>query len=190
MAKYRLIVDLPTDRIVWFTTDLETALYTDKQSVQAEYEGELPEGMTVLNAWNYRLRNQRIEAPNPTAAQRVPLVEQNRTSIREFVQSKFNGLINARINQTPAQRLIEAEASQYVIGTSSPWLDFVARRDKLPNALAAALAVTAKRDADHEWLMQVETARTAMLERVEAAESSAELFSVRADVFSKVNELS
>ena len=57
MAHYRLLIDLATDRVIWYTEDLNAQLHTDEHSVQAEYVGDLPTDMTYANAWNFVYRN-------------------------------------------------------------------------------------------------------------------------------------
>jgi hypothetical protein len=54
MPKYKLTIDLATNQITHFTTDLTQSPQTENHLVQAIFEGELPPTMTLLNCTEFK----------------------------------------------------------------------------------------------------------------------------------------
>jgi aspartyl/asparaginyl beta-hydroxylase (cupin superfamily) len=65
VPKYRLIIDLTTSCIIYFTDDAAQPLHTDEHSTQISFDGELPAGMTHLNCAQFRWAERSIVPLTP-----------------------------------------------------------------------------------------------------------------------------
>jgi len=84
---YKLAVDLATDRVIWFTSDLEFDIQTDERSAVAWYQGALPAGMTASNCWDWVLRDQQLTRSSPKPV-RTTRLEQNREDALDWIRQQ------------------------------------------------------------------------------------------------------
>ncbi len=89
MPKYRLIIDLATDRVIYFTQDVEQNLFSDNNSVMASYDNELPPGMTQFNCRNFKFVNQQLINTVEQGTIPLPLLELNREALQLFADEEF-----------------------------------------------------------------------------------------------------
>jgi len=89
MPKLHLIIDLATNRVVYFTEDLDARLTTDEHTAIAVFEGDIPKGMNLHNCFNYRYVNKELSNTIKEPAPVESLLEQNRKSISKFVNEKI-----------------------------------------------------------------------------------------------------
>jgi hypothetical protein len=97
--KHKMIIDMTTDRIIWFSSDMEENAFPDGNSVILYHDGDLPEDMNRNNCWTFRYRNKKITKIENDTNKELPLIELNRTSIRDFVKKT---IFNKRQNNFPA----------------------------------------------------------------------------------------
>lgn len=65
-SRTKLVIDLATDRIIWFgTVDFPLDETHIDGAAIAFYDGELPAGMRANNCWSYRFIDQKIVRPQP-----------------------------------------------------------------------------------------------------------------------------
>lgn len=93
MSAYRLIIDIATNRIIYFTDDADKELFTDDYSALVSYNGELPAELSISNSWLYRFSNQQIVKPpaNPNAKS---LLDKNKASIKTMIQQRIAAKLN------------------------------------------------------------------------------------------------
>ena len=58
--KIRLILDLETQRVIYFTDDFEEELSLDESVVCYDYLDELPEKLKLTNCWNWKVENNKL----------------------------------------------------------------------------------------------------------------------------------
>jgi hypothetical protein len=97
--KHKMIIDMTTDRIIWFSSDMEENAFPDGNSVILYHDGDLPEDMNRNNCWTFRYRNKKITKIENDTNKELPLIELNRTSIRDFVKKT---IFNKRQSNFPA----------------------------------------------------------------------------------------
>lgn len=97
--KYKLVVDMTTDRIIWFSSNLNETVFSDDSSSIAFYEGDIPNEMNSNNCWKFRFKNQKIQIDKEPENEELPLLELNRKSLKEFVKKE---IYNKRRNNFPA----------------------------------------------------------------------------------------
>lgn len=84
----KLAVDLATDRVIWFTSDLDFDIQTDERSAIATYQGAIPRGMTASNCWNWIFRDQTLTRATPKPV-RVSRMEQNRADTLAWIRQQI-----------------------------------------------------------------------------------------------------
>lgn len=138
MPTYRLIVDLTTDRILYFTADPLIELATDLHSVKATYEGELPAGLTTTNCWSFVYRDRKIFHPTPSAPDAEPLLD----SLRSEALAVLAGVHSVKATQLfpPVSSTVILNAAHAVMagGADSEWLELLrVRPDQSQREIAA-----------------------------------------------------
>lgn len=106
MQKLRLVIDITTSRIIYFTNDVEQSLTCDEHCVLAEHTGPVPDNLLLTNSYNWRYVNKEfvntiIEQPT------ISLYDQNKTAlikhVNDNVQIKFDRLnkknLDLEVNQ-------------------------------------------------------------------------------------------
>lgn len=88
----RLIIDIATNRITYFTKDMNQQLTLNEHVTTRDWLEELPSDMTLSNCWNWNLigdkmTNTEYRAPAPV----VPLLEQNKNKVRQLLVQRING---------------------------------------------------------------------------------------------------
>lgn len=113
--RYRLIVDLPTDRVLWFTEASDLRIAPDEGSVIADYDGTLPEGMSTRNSWNYRFRDQQVTlADIPTEKAVKSVLQINQEEVEKFLRREIKSLtseLHATDFQAEIMRSLKREAA-------------------------------------------------------------------------------
>ncbi len=89
---HTLVIDIATDRIVYFTDDPVADLFTDEYSALATYDGVLPEELTNKNCWGFIYRNKKIISPPKQAANGVKTLEQNKEWLRDYLKKKIDSI--------------------------------------------------------------------------------------------------
>jgi hypothetical protein len=104
--KTRIILDISTNRIIFFTKDYNQTLIVDENTVLYDYTKPLPENLTISNCWNFRLNGQTIEE--------TKYVNQNlKESELSFNKKTFIKQINARLNEEIEKLIFELEYSEF-----------------------------------------------------------------------------
>lgn len=191
--KIRLLVDLATDRIIWYTSNLEEPIQNDDHSAIAEYDGDLPEGLTLENSWNYGFKNKEIKLLNVTQA-KPTLLESNRSSIRKLLVDKVNerrAKIKSSLRYDDYIELLtynDAYAYNGMNLNDLIWLKLEVKHRGLQPAQAAELIkfeVSSKRSV----LFATEDLYLEMDKRITDATTNDELFAVRTEVMDKMGKI-
>jgi macrodomain Ter protein organizer (MatP/YcbG family) len=85
-------MDLPTSRILFFTTDDSVELDPKDGAVLIYHEGPLPEKMTLANAWSYKYKNQKFIVPNEIKRKILTVVDKNRAEVLSHLQKEVTKL--------------------------------------------------------------------------------------------------
>lgn len=138
MPSYRLIVDLTTDRIIYFTDDASQSLTTDNHSVLATYVGDLPPGLYHNTCWSFIYRDKKIRTSTPKEPDAKPLLE----ALRSDTLAILAALHSSKVTQLfpPASSaVILSEAQKVLAGAmDSKWLELLrARPDQSQREIAA-----------------------------------------------------
>lgn len=196
MPRYRLVVDLATDRVVFFTDDPDQELHTDQYTALAEYEGQLPTGLEQRTSWNWRFRNQRFEntvkRPSP-----VSLLDQNRKSMLEFVDARVDGKLNALVPRPSRvfQHLLTLDAARLTLAQANRSTVRPSRFLTLYGLQQGLETEDTYKQADHFMqahneligkVIKLEELRIRFKKEVYAATDSPSLFKVRDAVFEEL----
>jgi hypothetical protein len=191
--KYRLLVDIATDRLIWYTTDLEAHIQNDEHSAIAEFEGTLPEGITLGNCWNYGFRNKEVILLNHPA-KKVSLLESNRTSIRKFLVDKINekrSSLTFNVRYADYVEMLTYNDSYCYNGTNLkdlPWLQLASKNSSLT---VEQLVEKIKFDFNikRQALYQTEELFLEMNEKITNAQTNDELFDIRTAIFERIGKI-
>jgi len=104
--KHKLAIDLSTDRVIWFTPDLDYDIQIDERSAVTLYDGPLPSDMTVTNCWGWVYRERQLVRSSPRPS-RVSRMEQNRTDTLEWIRSQVFDFRHRRYNRDSYTLLLE-----------------------------------------------------------------------------------
>lgn len=191
--KIRLLVDLATDRILWYTTDLESPLNNDEHSAIAEYDGELPEGITLQNSWNYGYKNKQIVLLNKPQV-KPTLVESNRTSINKLLLDKVNekrATIKSLIRYDDyVELLIYNDAYAYNGANLEDlvWLKLAAKHKEI-TPVQAIEVIKFEFNEKRRILFATEDLYLEMSKRIKSATTNEELFAIRTEVMDKIGKI-
>lgn len=191
--KIRLLVDLATDRILWYTTDLESPLNNDEHSAIAEYDGELPDGITLQNSWNYGYKNKQIILLNKQQV-KPTLLESNRSSIRKLLIDKVNerrAVIKSQIRYDDYVELLTYNDAYAYNGTNIDdliWLKLEAKHKELPPEQVVEI-VKFEFNEKNRVLFATEDLYLEMSKRITNATTNDELFAVRTEVMEKIGKI-
>lgn len=191
--KIRLLVDLATDRILWYTTDLESPLNNDEHSAIAEYDGELPEGITLQNSWNYGYKNKQIILLNKPQI-KPTLLESNRTSIHKLLVDKVNekrATIKSIIRYDDYVELLMYNDAYAYNGANLEdliWLKLAAKHKEL-TPVQAIEVIKFEFNEKRRVLFATEDLYLEMNKRIKNATTNDELFAVRTEVMDKIGKI-
>jgi hypothetical protein len=191
--KIRLLVDLATDRILWYTTDLVSPLHNDEHSAIAEYDGELPEGITLQNSWNYGYKNKQILLLNKQPV-KPTLLESNRTSIHKLLVDKVNekrASIKSQVRYDDYIELLTYNDAYAYNGTNTEdliWLKLASKHKDL-TAVQAAEVIKFEFNEKRRVLFATEDLYLEMDKRIKNATTNEELFAVRTEVMEKIGKI-
>lgn len=191
--KIRLLVDLATDRILWYTTDLQSPLNNDEHSAIAEYDGELPEGITLQNSWNYGYKNKQIVLLNKPQV-KPTLVESNRTSINKLLLDKVNekrATIKSLIRYDDyVELLIYNDAYAYNGANLEDlvWLKLAAKHKEI-TPVQAIEVIKFEFNEKRRILFATEDLYLEMSKRIKSATTNEELFAIRTEVMDKIGKI-
>lgn len=191
--KIRLLVDLATDRILWYTTDLESPLNNDEHSAIAEYDGELPEGITLQNSWNYGYKNKQIILLNKPQV-KPTLLESNRTSIHKLLVDKVNekrATIKSIVRYDDYVELLMYNDAYAYNGANLEdliWLKLAAKHKEL-TPVQAIEVIKFEFNEKRRVLFATEDLYLEMNKRIKNATTNDELFAVRTEVMDKIGKI-
>lgn len=189
MPKYRLIVDLATNRVIYYTADSQQKLYTDQYSVMAEYDAALPEDITPMNAWGFRYRDKVLTKADIKQQERVDLLVLNRASMQTFILHEV-AKKKAIDPYTEVDRFKYDEAKEIsASGTSShpmPWTELTAKTLGVPIDRAVAITLT-YHARKVQTLLQIETIKEEAIKGFRNAENNEHIFSIRQNAVDALN---
>lgn len=122
----RYIIDIPSNRVIFFTTDDSVTLRTGDSSIIYEDMFGPPEGMELTNAWNWKLfgrdfRKTDDDVKTPGAKTDIDTLEENKKEVIKSLNILIN---NARkiapnpLNFNPSVRIIIQNELNDSVG---PW---------------------------------------------------------------------
>ena len=193
--KYRLLIDLATDRIIWYTSDLETPINNDDHSAIAEYDGDLIEGMTLQNCWNYGYQNKVLSLFNKPAV-KPTLLESNRSSIRQLLIDKINekrASIKFNLRYSDYVELMTYNEAQLYNGSNLldlQWLSLAIKHGDAGIDTEQAIKII-KFDFNEKRniLLLTETFYLETLDQIKKATTNDELFQIRTEIQSRIGAM-
>jgi hypothetical protein len=97
----RLIIDIATNRVVYFTMSESEELHLNEHVILYSYHKELPSNLTLSNCWNFRLENQTlIETEIEYKTQRRSEFEFNKATFFKQLAQRFDNLKHRCISET------------------------------------------------------------------------------------------
>lgn len=184
-GKLLLVIDLATDRVIWFTDELDQVLTPDDCAVQAIFEGDIPKQMTVRNCWNYRLRNQELKSTAKPVLPAQTLLAANRQAVLTYINDRSAQWLaphSARHAAAERLRTLKLEHARQLIGGDrhqSELLDAVCVACKLDSQQDAANFIVAADAAYVSLLQKVEAVRCRWYRTVSEAQDAHEILLMR-----------
>lgn len=86
----RLILDVATMRVIYYTRDLAEPLAVVDRTLCYDYQGDLPAGMKPGNSWNYRLVGNQLVNTETAPAKKPSLLESNRKEAQRLLVERIN----------------------------------------------------------------------------------------------------
>jgi len=87
----RLIIDIATNRVTYFTTDMEQTFTLNEHVTMRDWLEDLPADMKLNNCWNWRIAGNKLENTElNTAPPALSLFEQNKNKVRNLLIEKIN----------------------------------------------------------------------------------------------------
>lgn len=114
----RLIIDIATNRVTYFTDDIEKALSLNEHVAIRDWLEPLPEDMKLNNCWNWRVKGNVLENTTAAAKPRETLLEQNKKSVQQLLIDKVNDTRRSYFSKNLGQDWIrEQRLNEARIGT-------------------------------------------------------------------------
>lgn len=86
----RLILDITTNRVIYFTADLQQELTLSQHVVARDWLEEIPNGMTLNNCFNWQIDGNKLVNTASAPRKPVDLFEQNKTKVKQLLIEKIN----------------------------------------------------------------------------------------------------
>lgn len=185
MPKYRLIIDIATSRVIFFTSDPAVPLQTDEFSVLAEHDGEIPPDMVVNNSWRFTYKNQQFNNSLATKPAAPTLIDKNRASLLTMANTKFDDLVRGVCEQNPGLALYESELLKEAAACVAHeegtihWLTVYKNLNGNASMILAAQEVVDKAVARTHRVLELQRLRCSVLQEIKYATSNDQLFSIR-----------
>jgi hypothetical protein len=97
----RLVIDIATNRVVYFTKSESEELHLNEFVIIYEYHKELPINLTLSNCWNFRLESQDlVETEDDYKIKRQSEFEFNKSTFFKQLAQKFENLKHNCISET------------------------------------------------------------------------------------------
>ena len=178
----RIVVDLATDRVIWFTTDPDLDIVPEPESIICDYEGELPEGMTPVNSWNYRFRNQKVYLADPVEPRPLKsLLDNNKEEITQLLRKEVDRVRQqvcaASLPALEVRLVKQAAVVAHIAGTATPSQEQMLRSMALPNESLPEVVRRIRRamEEGEKLLCKSELMLRTWLSRIEACTSATEI---------------
>lgn len=188
MQKLRLIIDLATNRVVYFTSDLTEYLTVDEHTALALFEGNIPSEMSVSNCFNFTFTNKELKN-TATKSAPIPILEQNRKSIKAMINEKIEEKFNTKI-QAPKFNI---EFKRALLEETKIEDSELLEQYRLINnfeSRTSMIELIQKEDIDHKkWVLTLGIKRINWLNRADSSTTSEELFAIRDEVFEDLKNL-
>jgi len=159
----RLIIDIATDRVIYFTNDIEQVLELNDHVTMQDWPEPLPTDMSLNNCWNWCVRGNVLK--NTTGAvtgSANTLLDQNKKNVSQLLINKINAVRQPYTSKyihndwIRSQRLIEARLVEAQHG-AGPLLSAEAAIKNIE------VAVLAKEVIDSERMYQLIMVKTETL---------------------------
>lgn len=179
----RLIVDVASNRVVWYTEGDETLVCTEGTAL-VNFSGEWPPDITQQTCWNWVLRDRRIvphETPPPESLYQSNLIQTERL-LRRKIDEKRKQITSGMLFEEFIQSRKIATAREYLDRKVSSWL-----LTRLAAIWGIGLSEAAQRILD-EWtarermLLQTEAQLTDFLHRLGLTKTSDEVLAIHGEI--------
>lgn len=188
MPAYRLIIDIATNRIIYFTGDASKALFTDEYSALVSYNGELPAELSLTNAWAYRYDKQQIVKP-PLNPNDKPLLDKNKESVKAMIQQR----VAAKLNEITLADLLfneQAVSEAVLFEKLDSFKALNVLKDELGLTVLAEAAEHAKQHLRREAVMQkvlnLRALKVELTNKVTACTTNVDVFAVRDELLERI----
>lgn len=105
----RLIIDIATNRVTYFTEDMDKPLALNEHLAMRDWLEPLPENMKLNNCWNWRVTGNTLENTVLPPATPESLLEQNKKSVQQLLVDKINDARRPYFNKNIGQEWIREQ---------------------------------------------------------------------------------
>lgn len=86
----RLVIDIATNRVIYFTEDMEKQLTPNQHIAMRDWLEPLPANMKLDNCWDWRLKGDILEYTVKDPVPPETLLEQNKKNVRQLLMDRIN----------------------------------------------------------------------------------------------------
>ena len=87
----RLIIDIATNRVTYFTTDMEQSFTLNEHITVRDWLEDTPSDMTMNNCWNWRIEGDKlVNTEINKSPPALSLFQQNKNKVRQLLTEKIN----------------------------------------------------------------------------------------------------
>jgi hypothetical protein len=105
----RLIIDIATNRVTYFTEDMEKPLALNSHLAMRDWLEPLPENMKLNNCWNWRVTGNTLENTVLPPTTPESLLDQNKKSVEQLLIDKINDARRPYFNKNTGQEWIREQ---------------------------------------------------------------------------------
>jgi len=195
MNNYRLLIDLETNRVIWFTNNTEDTIVTDSRTAIATFTGNLPEKLTVTNCWNFVFKDKKLVNTVKETDKPVSLLEQNRNSISKYCTDlcdiKLTKKLPVNLYLKCLNELTLKEANLVLEVPDAPvrWLNLVKNNLAIASNKEAAVHVLQQEQLFQDILYKIVAFKADYLKQIKNATTSEELFAIKEKLSAALDEL-
>lgn len=142
----RLIIDIATNRVTYFTTDMEQTFTLNQHVTMRDWLEELPAGMKLNNCWNWRIAGAALENTElNTAPATLSLFEQNKNKVRTLLIEKINEARRPYFSKSVGGDHIRQRKLKEAQEGGGPMIDQIANNQNKDSATVCSEIITAYR---------------------------------------------
>jgi hypothetical protein len=182
----RLIIDIATNRVTYFTADMEQTFTLNEHVAMRDWLEDLPADMKLGNCWNWRVEGNKLVNTEANAnASPLPLLEQNKNKVRQLLIEKINDARRPYFSKSVGGDYIRERKLKEAQDGNGPMVELIANEQYKDIATVCAEILAAYRKYSYV-MIRSEELKMKYLRAINEAKEDKVLWAIR-DEFSNKN---